>query len=62
VPRRTADQEPIRSPSGWRFHPRCRYATDICRAERPVLTDYGNAHLAACHHPIGGAASTTRGD
>jgi len=52
---------PIDPPSGCRFHPRCRYATEICRTERPVLTDYGNAHLAACHHPLGGVAPTTEG-
>ena len=45
---------PIHPPSGCRFHPRCRYATDICRTERPTLTRYGNNHLAACHHPLGG--------
>ena len=52
---------PIDPPSGCRFHPRCRYATDICRTERPVLTRYGNEHLAACHHPLGGGDPTTRG-
>jgi oligopeptide transport system ATP-binding protein len=52
---------PIDPPSGCRFHPRCRYATDICRTERPVLTRYGNEHLAACHHPLGGRNPTTRG-
>ncbi|MFI5054654.1 MAG: oligopeptide/dipeptide ABC transporter ATP-binding protein [Acidimicrobiia bacterium] len=50
---------PIDPPSGCRFHPRCRYATDICRTERPVLTRYGTGHLAACHHPLGGVAPTT---
>ena len=53
---------PIDPPSGCRFHPRCRYATDVCRSEVPVLKDYGNAHLAACHHPLGGADMTKRGD
>ncbi len=43
---------PINPPSGCRFHPRCRYATDICREVEPPLVDYGNAHLAACHHPL----------
>ena len=28
---------PIDPPSGCRFHPRCRYATEICRVERPPL-------------------------
>jgi oligopeptide/dipeptide ABC transporter ATP-binding protein len=43
---------PINPPSGCRFHPRCRYMTDICREIEPPLTDYGNGHLAACHHPL----------
>jgi oligopeptide transport system ATP-binding protein len=43
---------PINPPSGCRFHPRCRYATEICREVEPPLVDYGNTHLAACHHPL----------
>jgi peptide/nickel transport system ATP-binding protein len=43
---------PINPPSGCRFHPRCRYATDVCRQVEPPLVDYGNGHLAACHHPL----------
>ena len=43
---------PISPPSGCRFHPRCRYMTDICREVEPPLTDYGRGHLAACHHPL----------
>jgi oligopeptide transport system ATP-binding protein len=43
---------PINPPSGCRFHPRCRYATDICQQLEPPLVDYGNGHLAACHHPL----------
>ncbi|TML60084.1 MAG: dipeptide ABC transporter ATP-binding protein [Actinobacteria bacterium] len=43
---------PIDPPSGCRFHPRCRYMTEICREVEPPLTDYGNGHLAACHHPL----------
>jgi oligopeptide transport system ATP-binding protein len=43
---------PINPPSGCRFHPRCRYATDICTNLEPPLVDYGNGHLAACHHPL----------
>jgi hypothetical protein len=26
--------------------------TDICAQVEPPLTDYGNGHLAACHHPL----------
>jgi oligopeptide transport system ATP-binding protein len=43
---------PIHPPSGCRFHPRCRYATDVCKEVEPPLADYGNGHLAACHHPL----------
>jgi oligopeptide/dipeptide ABC transporter ATP-binding protein len=43
---------PINPPSGCRFHPRCRYMTDVCKEVEPPLTDYGNGHLAACHHPL----------
>jgi oligopeptide transport system ATP-binding protein len=43
---------PINPPSGCRFHPRCRYATDVCKQLEPPLVDYGSGHLAACHHPL----------
>ncbi len=44
---------PISPPSGCRFHPRCRYATEICRTQEPELVLRGSAgHLAACHHPL----------
>jgi len=44
---------PITPPTGCRFHPRCRYATEICSQEEPPLVPHGAAgHLAACHHPL----------
>jgi peptide/nickel transport system ATP-binding protein len=43
---------PIHPPSGCRFHPRCRYATSVCKEVEPPLVHYGNGHLAACHHPL----------
>ena len=44
---------PITPPSGCRFHPRCRYATEICAQEEPPLVLHGAAgHMAACHHPL----------
>jgi oligopeptide/dipeptide ABC transporter ATP-binding protein len=49
---------PINPPSGCRFHPRCRYATDVCKQTEPPLVDYGNSHLAACHHPLNVDAAT----
>jgi oligopeptide/dipeptide ABC transporter ATP-binding protein len=42
---------PIDPPSGCHFHPRCRYATDICAIEEPPLVPHVAGHLAACHHP-----------
>jgi oligopeptide/dipeptide ABC transporter ATP-binding protein len=49
---------PINPPSGCRFHPRCRYATQVCKEIEPPLVDYGNGHLAACHHPLNVDAAT----
>jgi oligopeptide transport system ATP-binding protein len=44
---------PVAPPSGCRFHPRCRYATEICSREEPPLVMHGSqGHLAACHHPL----------
>ena len=44
---------PIAPPSGCRFHPRCRYATEICSEQEPPLVPHaGGDHLAACHHPL----------
>jgi oligopeptide/dipeptide ABC transporter ATP-binding protein len=44
---------PVVPPSGCRFHPRCRYATDICSQQEPPLVLHGSTgHLAACHHPL----------
>jgi oligopeptide/dipeptide ABC transporter ATP-binding protein len=42
---------PINPPAGCRFHTRCPFATEICSQIEPPLTDFGNGHLAACHHP-----------
>ena len=39
---------PLNPPSGCTFHPRCPYANDRCRVERPELKPFGAA-LAACH-------------
>jgi oligopeptide transport system ATP-binding protein len=43
---------PVAPPAGCRFHTRCRYATDICKIERPPLVDHGGGRFAACHHPL----------
>jgi oligopeptide transport system ATP-binding protein len=44
---------PANPPSGCRFHPRCRYATDICKEQDPEYRDLGEQgvkHWVACHH------------
>jgi oligopeptide/dipeptide ABC transporter ATP-binding protein len=43
--------DPIRPPSGCRFHTRCPRASEVCRTVEPQLTEYAHGHLAACHHP-----------
>jgi len=40
---------PINPPSGCYFHPRCRYAKDICKTEAPPLREVAPEHWAACH-------------
>lgn len=40
---------PANPPSGCYFHPRCDYATDICRAEMPELTEISSGHFVRCH-------------
>ena len=44
--------DPANRPTGCAFHPRCAYATDLCRSLAPELRNVGTAscpHLAACH-------------
>jgi oligopeptide transport system ATP-binding protein len=43
---------PVDPPPACRFAPRCPYATEICGRVEPPLVQYGNGHLAACHHPL----------
>lgn len=43
---------PVNPPPGCPFHPRCRFAQDICRTKVPELRNYqatSGQHLAACH-------------
>lgn len=40
---------PANPPSGCYFHPRCRYAEEICSQHAPQLQDLGNEHFSACH-------------
>jgi len=41
---------PVNPPGGCRFHPRCPYATDICKSTKPALRELEPGHLVACHH------------
>ncbi|MGC9523654.1 MAG: ABC transporter ATP-binding protein [Anaerolineae bacterium] len=62
VPTVTGDYEELASipgappdlidpPAGCKFHPRCPYATERCRAEEPQLESVlGDGHTVACFH------------
>jgi len=41
--------DPSSPPPGCIFHPRCAYAREVCRAERPRLEQVEPGHMAACH-------------
>jgi oligopeptide/dipeptide ABC transporter ATP-binding protein len=43
-------------PAGCRFHPRCLYAQEDCRARLPELRAIRTTQ-AACKHPLAGAAA-----
>jgi peptide/nickel transport system ATP-binding protein len=45
-------------PAGCRFAPRCRYATDRCRAEEPNLRGETPGHEFACFYPVGATEHT----
>ena len=40
---------PAKPPSGCVFHPRCRYAQDICSQEAPPVVEVAPGHSARCH-------------
>ncbi len=40
---------PADPPSGCYFHPRCRYAQEICASETPKWSEVKPGHFAACH-------------
>ncbi|MBV8719222.1 MAG: dipeptide ABC transporter ATP-binding protein [Chloroflexi bacterium] len=40
---------PADPPTGCHFHPRCRYAREICRTDAPPLRELAPGHVAACH-------------
>ncbi len=40
---------PVAPPPGCYFHPRCRYAKDVCKTDEPEYRDLGNLHFSTCH-------------
>ena len=40
---------PVSPPLGCYFHPRCKYARNVCKNETPVYRDIGGDHFVACH-------------
>jgi peptide/nickel transport system ATP-binding protein len=36
-------------PPGCRFHPRCRYAMDVCKKRTPEYAEMKKDHFVACH-------------
>jgi len=39
----------VNPPPGCRFHPRCKYAKEICRKKEPKLFQVEKEHYVACH-------------
>jgi peptide/nickel transport system ATP-binding protein len=40
---------PANPPSGCYFHPRCRYAVDVCKQQTPALQQISPGRFVACH-------------
>jgi peptide/nickel transport system ATP-binding protein len=41
--------DPANTPPGCHFHPRCKYATAICREKAPVQEEIAPEHFVSCH-------------
>lgn len=41
--------DPSNPPGGCYFHPRCRYAAEVCRTETPELREISSDHFVSCH-------------
>jgi len=39
----------LNPPSGCRFHPRCKFAMDICKKKEPAMKEVEKKHYVACH-------------
>lgn len=42
----------LRPPPGCRFHPRCKYAKEICKTEDPDFSQIERGHFASCHKVV----------
>lgn len=59
-PRRKTEQvlapgevaDPAKPPSGCYFHPRCRYAKDVCTQVAPELREIHPGHFVSCHFDL----------
>lgn len=51
----------VNMPTGCKFHPRCPFATDLCREVEPAMTN-DNGHLVACHHAEQILAESKKGE
>lgn len=48
-----SEPNPAKPPQGCHFHPRCAYASDLCRQQNPEFRNLGTPdqpHFVACHH------------
>lgn len=41
--------DPANPPSGCYFHPRCRYAQEVCAVDTPVQEEISPSHFVSCH-------------
>ena len=48
---------PVNLPAGCRFHPRCRFASDLCRTKEPEIAVCSAGHYCACHLHTGGTGN-----
>lgn len=39
----------LEPPSGCRFHPRCKFAMDVCGTKEPVMKEVMKKHYVSCH-------------
>ncbi|MDH7508043.1 MAG: ABC transporter ATP-binding protein [Methanomassiliicoccales archaeon] len=39
----------VHPPSGCRFHPRCQFAMEVCKKEKPPMIEVRPEHFVACH-------------